>query len=103
MTGSEEEKPPTMAFLIKALIAVFNKHAGEDKLLSKEEMMNLTEKELPGLFTEEQAAELMKKMDKNNDGAVTFEEFHSQMAEICNIYNAMQNSTDFADIMMRYR
>ena len=39
----------------------------------------------------------MEKMDKNNDGAVTFDEFHAQMAEICNIYNAKLNSSDSAD------
>ena len=44
MTGSEVEELPTMVYLIKALIGVFNKHAGEDKLLSKEEMMKMTEK-----------------------------------------------------------
>ncbi|CBY12423.1 unnamed protein product [Oikopleura dioica] len=51
------------------------------------------------LFSDEQAAELMEKLDKDDDGSITFEEFVGQIAEISDLFNISNNDSSDGGVM----
>ena len=115
----------TIGDSMRSLIRIFNQHAGNDKLLSKAELRNMMNKgkfmyqylspvwrqkfifcrikikysALLVLFSEEQAAELMGKLDKDDDGSITFEEFVGEIAEICDLFNISINDSSDEGVM----
>ena len=45
------------------------------------------------MFSEEEAANLLAKLDQSGDGKVTFEEFVMNMAELCQFFKESGNSS----------
>ncbi|CAG5109812.1 Oidioi.mRNA.OKI2018_I69.chr2.g4296.t1.cds [Oikopleura dioica] len=82
--------------LMNAIIEIFNDHAGEDKMLSKEELMKMMDEEKDEMFSSEEiSTALMAELDKNLDGKVSFDEFIKSMAFICALVKEGQDdSTD---------
>merc|ERR1711894_645417 len=76
-----EKMPTTMKDLMETLVRIFDNHAGEDKLLDTTELYRLMSQELPSLFNEANAEQLMAKLDTNLDGRVSFDEFLFDMAK----------------------
>merc|ERR1711953_38217 len=78
--------------LMYVLGDIFHAHAGDDKLLDKKELKIMMSKELPEMFSEEESAKLLAKLDHSGDGKVTFEEFVMNMAGLCQFFKESGNS-----------
>ncbi|CAG5078016.1 Oidioi.mRNA.OKI2018_I69.PAR.g8871.t1.cds [Oikopleura dioica] len=67
--------------LMKSIIGIFNEHAGEDKMLDKEELKAMMAHDV--FSSQEKLEELVNELDKNHDDKISFDEFIKSMAYIC--------------------
>ncbi|CAG5077475.1 Oidioi.mRNA.OKI2018_I69.PAR.g8726.t1.cds [Oikopleura dioica] len=91
--------------LMRGIIAIFDEHAGEDKMLSKEELMRMMGEEQHEMFaSEEVATKLMSELDENLDGQISFDEFIKSMAFICALVKyGQEDASDFIGRWLRKR
>ncbi|KAG5842858.1 hypothetical protein ANANG_G00182210 [Anguilla anguilla] len=67
------------------LVGVFNQYASGDsdkKTLSKDEFGKLVKDEFPLIFQAKDAADIMKKLDKNKDNLIDINEFMHMISDL---------------------
>ncbi|CAG5076710.1 Oidioi.mRNA.OKI2018_I69.PAR.g8526.t1.cds [Oikopleura dioica] len=85
--------------LTKSMIEIFNDHAGDDKMLSKEELLKMMAQDKDEMFSSKDISNgLMMMLDEGLDENMSFGEFIEFIAFLCALIEAGQeDNADYTD------
>merc|ERR1711953_185244 len=99
-----------LAELLNELLAIFQKYAGEDGVLDKDQLKTLTTTELAEINSRESGSALITifneefaTIDENEDGKVSFSEFVEHMTILVNTAAAAESDSSDHDAARAYR